>query len=45
MFQMFLALSFFRVDFLDFIVRIMGSEILRTIASSLIRTALTRIGL
>jgi hypothetical protein len=39
------AIGFFSTNIYDFLVRVMGSEILRTIASFLIRTALTRIGL
>ena len=37
--------SFFGVDLFDFIVRIMGSEVLRTVLSFLIRQSLTHIGL
>jgi hypothetical protein len=39
------AIGFFGSNLYDFLIRVMGSEILRTIASFLIRTALTRIGL
>jgi hypothetical protein len=39
------AIGFFGGNLYDFLIRVMGSEILRTIASFLIRTALTRIGL
>jgi hypothetical protein len=39
------AFSFFGVDLFDFIVKIMGSEVLRTVLSFLIRQSLTHIGL
>ena len=39
------AFSFFGVDIVDFLVRIMGSEVLRTVLSFLIRQSLTHIGL
>jgi hypothetical protein len=39
------AIGFFGTNLYDYLIRVMGSEILRTIASFLIRTALTRIGL
>jgi hypothetical protein len=39
------AIGFFSTNIYDFFVRVLGSEILRTIASLLIRTAFTRIGL
>ena len=43
--HIFSALSFFGVDIFDFLVRIMGSEVIRTILSFLIRQSLTHIGL
>jgi hypothetical protein len=43
--HIFSAISFFGVDIFDFIVRIMGSEVLRTVISFLIRQSLTHIGL
>jgi len=39
------AMGFFSTNIYDFLLRVMGSEILRTIASFIIRSALTRIGL
>jgi hypothetical protein len=39
------AMGFFGTNIYDFLLRVMGSEILRTIASFIIRSALTRIGL
>gem|GEM_PF-876557 len=39
------ARGFFGTNIYDFLLRVMGSEILRTIASLIIRSALTRIGL
>jgi hypothetical protein len=39
------AVGFFGTNIYDFLIKVMGSEILRTIASFLIRSALTRIGL
>jgi hypothetical protein len=39
------AIGFFGTNIYDFLLRVMGSEILRTIASFIIRSALTRIGL
>jgi len=43
--HIFSAISIFGVDIFDFIVRIMGSEVLRTVLSFLIRQSLTHIGL
>jgi hypothetical protein len=43
--HIFSGLSFFGVDIVDFLVRIMGSEVLRTVLSFLIRQSLTHIGL
>ena len=39
------AIAFFGTNIYDFLLRVMGSEILRTIVSFVIRSALTRIGL
>ncbi|MFM8693176.1 MAG: hypothetical protein ACKOCY_00945 [Actinomycetota bacterium] len=39
------AMGLFSTNIYDFLLRVMGSEILRTIASFIIRSALTRIGL
>ena len=39
------AMGLFGTNIYDFLLRVMGSEILRTIASFIIRSALTRIGL
>ncbi len=39
------AIGFFGTNLYDFLLRVVGSEILRTIASFIIRSALTRIGL
>ena len=39
------ALGYFGTNLYEFILRIMGSEILRTILSFIIRQGLTRIGL
>jgi hypothetical protein len=39
------AMGFFGTNIYDFLLRVMGSEILRTIASFIIRSVLTRIGL
>jgi len=39
------AIGFFGTNLYDFLLRVVGSEILRTVASFIIRSALTRIGL
>ncbi len=43
--HIFSTISIFGVDIFDFIIRIMGSEVLRTVISFLIRQSLTHIGL
>ena len=39
------AMGLFGTNLYDFLLRVVGSEILRTVASFIIRSALTRIGL